>query len=203
MISSYTNVAGVGGAVVTYNLKNTIVDIESKDKKIEYDSMPVYYMDEEKALFPNEMTIVFPMRDASQYRLYKYSTYYKEDSLHFIKNNTDIGTYDYFFLYDGKNVFFFPDETTLKINDKEYILTISYDYSCDTHREYGEEWYDLTYSINSFELCELEEDLCVSNELLGVTYKTHGNLFKEYTEKVDGGIYDPYLAYGVSEKDFF
>ena len=94
-------------------------------------------------------------------------------------------------------------EKEIKINDKEYILTISYDYSCDTYREYGEEWYNLTYSINSFELCELEEDLCVSNELLGVTYKTHDDLFKEYTEKVDGGVYDPYLAYGVSEKDFF
>ena len=94
-------------------------------------------------------------------------------------------------------------EKEIKINDKEYILTISYDYSCDTHREYGVEWYNLTYSINSFELYELEEDLCVSNELLGVTYKTHDDLFKEYTEKVDGGVYDPYLAYGVSEKDFF
>lgn len=94
-------------------------------------------------------------------------------------------------------------EKEIKINDKEYILTISYDYSCDIHREYGEEWYNLTYSINSFELYELEEDLCVSNELLGVTYKTHGDLFKEHIGKVNGGIYDPYLVYGVSEKDFF
>lgn len=107
-------------AVVTYNLKEVIVDISSKDKKIEYDSTPVYYVDEEKVLFPSEMTIIFPMRDASQYRLYKFATYYKEDDLHFVKNNADIGTYDYFFLYDGKNMFFFPDETTLKINDKEY-----------------------------------------------------------------------------------
>ena len=48
------------------------------------------------------------------------STYYNEDGIHFIKNNTDLGHYTYFFLYDGAGMFFFPEETTLKINDKEY-----------------------------------------------------------------------------------
>lgn len=107
-------------AIITYNLKDSIVDLEAKDKKIEYDSIPVYYNEEEKVLFPNEMTIVFPLRDGSQFRLYKYATYYKEENLHYIKNNTDIGNYNYFFLYDGNDVFFFPDEVTLKINNKEY-----------------------------------------------------------------------------------
>ena len=107
-------------AIVTYNLKEAIVDLKAKDKKIEYDSIPVYYKDNENVLFPNEMTIVFPLRDGSQYRLYKYATYYKEDNLHYIKNNIDTGEYNYFFLYDGKDVFFFPEETTLKINNKEY-----------------------------------------------------------------------------------
>lgn len=107
-------------AIVTYNLRDSIVDLKAKDKKIEYDSIPVYYQEEEKVLFPSEMTIVFPLRDVSQYRLYKYATYYKEDNLQYIKNNIDVGNYSYFFLYDGKDVFFFPDEVTLKINDKEY-----------------------------------------------------------------------------------
>lgn len=107
-------------AIVTYNLKDSIVNLESKDKKIEYDSTPVYYAEEDKVIFPKEMTIVFPLRNGSQYRLYKYATYYKEDNLHYIKNNTDIGNYNYFFLFDGEDMFFFPDEVTLKINDKEY-----------------------------------------------------------------------------------
>lgn len=107
-------------AIVTYNLRDSIVDLEAKDKKIEYDSLPVYYMEEERVIFPNEMTIVFPLRDGSQYKLYKYATYYLEDNLHYIKNNTDVGNYNYFFLYDGKDVFFFPYEVTLKINNKDY-----------------------------------------------------------------------------------
>ena len=107
-------------AIITYNLKDSVVNLESKNKKIEYDSIPVYFKDEDKVLFPHEMTIVFPLREGSQFKLYKYAIYYKDDNLHYIKNNTDIGNYNYFFLYDGKDVFFFPDEVTLRIDGKDY-----------------------------------------------------------------------------------
>lgn len=107
-------------AIITYNLRDSIVDLEAKNKKIEYDSIPVYYEDMSKVVFPQEMSIVFPLRNGSQFRLYKYATYYLEDSVHFIKNNTDLNVYSDFFLYDGKSVFFFPEETTLKIDGKEY-----------------------------------------------------------------------------------
>lgn len=107
-------------AIITYNLKDSVVNLESKNKKIEYDSIPVYFKDEDKVLFPHEMTIVFPLREGSQFKLYKYAIYYKDDNLHYIKNNTDLGNYNYFFLYDGKDVFFFPDEVTLRIDGKDY-----------------------------------------------------------------------------------
>lgn len=107
--------------VVTYNLKDSIVDLEAKDKSGNLNSTPIYFNDEKKVIFPKEMSIIFPLRDGSQYRLYKYATYYYQDDVHFIKNNTDLGTYDYFFIYDGDDLFFFPNETTLYINDKEYM----------------------------------------------------------------------------------
>jgi len=106
-------------AILTYNLKNSIIDIEAKDKKVRYDSTPVYYQDEDKVLFPRQMTIVFPYEKA-QYKLYKYATYYVDENVHFIKNNIDVGNYNYFFLYDGKNMFFFPDEVTIKLGGKDY-----------------------------------------------------------------------------------
>ena len=52
--------------------------------------------------------------------MYKYSTYYEEEGIHYIKNNDDLSIYDFFFLYDGKDLFFFPDEVVLEINGKEY-----------------------------------------------------------------------------------
>ena len=108
-------------SIVTYNLREAIVSVEPKNKKIEGNRVPIYYKDMSKIIFPVEMTIAFPLRNGSQYRLYQYATYSNEDGVHFIKNNTDLGNYSNFFLYDGKSVFFFPDETILKINGKEHI----------------------------------------------------------------------------------
>ena len=108
-------------AIVSYNLKNVIVDIEGKDKKINYNSTPIYYLDEDRIIFPNEMSIVFPLKDGSQYRLYKYAVYEGIDKQYSIVNGKDSGVYNNFFLFDGEGLYFFPDEVTLKINDKDYV----------------------------------------------------------------------------------
>ena len=108
-------------SIITYNLKDAIVDVVAKDKLMDENSIPIYYQDKSNVIFPSEMNIVFPLKSGSQYKLYKYATYYNQDGTHFIKNNTDLGTYTNFFLYDGKDVFFFPEETTLMINGKEYV----------------------------------------------------------------------------------
>lgn len=107
-------------AVITYNLKGNIIEIAGKDKKIEYDATPVYYKDKEEVLFPKEMIVAMPLREGSQYRTYKYASYINADSIHSIKNGSDTGVYDYFFMYDGEELFFFPTEVTLSIDGKEY-----------------------------------------------------------------------------------
>jgi len=106
--------------IFTYNLKNLIVDFVPKDATIIDNKLPIYYEDMSKVVFPVEMSIVFPLRDGRQYKLYKYATYYNQDGVHFIKNNEDVGNYKDFFLFNGKDTFFFPDEVVLKIGDKEY-----------------------------------------------------------------------------------
>lgn len=123
-IPAYQYFAGIRNeytAIVTYNLKDSIVNVEPKDLKVELDSEPIYYMDKSKVIFPSEMNIAFPLLNGSQYKLHKYATYYKDNDVHFIKNNTTLGEYKFFFLYDGDDLFFFPDSVTLMIDNKEYI----------------------------------------------------------------------------------
>ena len=108
-------------AIITYNLKKVIVSVEGKDKKINYDSTPIYYQDEDMILFPNEMTIVFPLRSGIAYRLYKYTSYGIKDRVHKIISGNESDTYNHFFLYDGKGLYFFADKVPLKIDDKDYV----------------------------------------------------------------------------------
>ena len=123
-VSVYQYFGGVRNeytAIISYNLKDIIVSIEDKDKKINYDSTPIYYIDEDKIIFPNEMSIVFPLKDGSQYKVYKYATYEGIDKTYTLTSNGKSGVFNNFFLFDGEGLYFFPDEVTIKINDKDYI----------------------------------------------------------------------------------
>ena len=106
--------------VFTYNLKKALVDVSAKDAKINFGSIPIYYKDLSKVIFPREMSIVFPQSSGSQYKLSKYAIFYKLEEVNFIKSETNEENYSGFFLYNGDGLYFFPDETLLKINGKEY-----------------------------------------------------------------------------------
>ena len=107
-------------AVITYNLKKVIVDISSTKDKINYDSTPIYIAKEDKIIFPKEMTIAFPLRGGSQYKLYDYSVYERVNNESYITTGTDKSKYEYFFLFDGKGTYFFPESVTINIGEKEY-----------------------------------------------------------------------------------
>lgn len=107
-------------AIITYNLKNAIVDISSKKNKIAYNATPIYYEKENKIIFPKEMIIAFPLLGGSQYKLYNNSIYERKKEESYITTGYDTSKYEHFFLSDGKGIYFFPDPVTININDKEY-----------------------------------------------------------------------------------
>ena len=108
-------------AIITYNLRKNIVSIEGKDKNINYDSTPVYYQEEDRVLFPQEMSIVFPDSATKQYRLHKYTNYYELDNQYVLSNDNKQGRYNNFFIFDNEGLYFFSDEVTIKIDGKEYV----------------------------------------------------------------------------------
>ncbi len=108
-------------AIVTYNLKKVIIGIEGKDKKINYDSTPVYYKDEDRILFPEEMSIILPLKSGESHRLYKYATYGIKDEIHKITNGSLDIACSHFFLFDGTGLYFFSDKVTLSIEGMDDI----------------------------------------------------------------------------------
>ena len=154
-------------AIVTYNLKDSIVSVEPKNKKIEYDATPIYYKNKKEVIFPSEMLVAFPLKEGSQYKIYKYATYINDDSIHKIKNDTYIGKYDYFFLYDGEELFFFPDKVELKIDDKVYKELSSMSY-ISLVGGYTLTYYD--YESDTSEILEIEgKNVSVSSEFINVS----------------------------------
>ncbi len=111
-------------ATITRNLKKIIIEVEAKGEEIEYDATPIYYQDDDMVLFPSDMTIVFPLKGGTLYRLNKYTLYGVEDETHKLMYGTNSSDEGHFFLSDGSGLYFFSDKVDLKINDEDY-LTLS------------------------------------------------------------------------------
>ena len=94
-------------------------------------------------------------------------------------------------------------ESEITLNGEEYGMSATYEGGCyDDDRRYGVVNYYVSYNLVSFDLCNGETNVLITNEDLGVTEATHKELFKEHREEVEGEVYDYYDYYGVSRSDF-
>lgn len=110
-------------AVVSTNRKDLIVDFKTDDYDINFDSTPIYYQNKNKVIFPSNMSVVMPTLNCSEYLSKKYS-YLAVSKDNYIliteKYSNKLGKY---FLYDGRDLYFFIDEVKLKTNDEEITLS--------------------------------------------------------------------------------
>ncbi len=167
-------------AIISYNLKKDIVAIEGKDKKINYDATPIYLKNEDKVIFPSEMSAVFPLKDGVQYRLYKYTIYENIDNNYHLTSGKNSGSYNNFFIFDGEGLYFFPDEVTLKVNNKELVKL-----SANSYAEVVG-GYTLTYynkDKDEAKVLEIEgKEVTASNNYLDLSL--NNRYFKVYDKKV-------------------
>lgn len=94
-------------------------------------------------------------------------------------------------------------ESEITLNGEEYTIIVNYECGLDEgSKRHGILFYNIYYHLNSFEIYN-EDNTLITNEELGVTAKTHKDLFKDYSDEVEGKIYDYYDSNGVSRSDFF
>lgn len=167
-------------AQIVYNLKDVLVDFTPINRNVAFEVTPIYYKDSDKVIFPQDMNIVFPVTNGVQYKLYKYATYLNDNGTHKIKNSDYLNNYDLFFLYNGDDLFFFPDEVTLNMDGKEYVKLgkMSFVRLVDG---YTLEFYDKENDKADF--IEVEgKEITVTNDYMDV------NLSHKYLKKYDSKI---------------
>jgi hypothetical protein len=79
---------------------------------------PIYYEGKKKAIFPNVMSVVLPTNERRQYKINRY-TIIDGDASHSILTGVKLN-YALIdaFLYDGHDVYFFPDGGKITYGDK-------------------------------------------------------------------------------------
>lgn len=107
-------------ANVSFNRDNKIMDLVPKGLTIEYNSIPIYYSSSDRVIFPKGMDIVFPLKDVMEYHMDKYGVYYRDDNVNYLGDSGSFKDYNYFFIYDYKDLYFFIDDVDIYIDDVYY-----------------------------------------------------------------------------------
>jgi len=122
----YTYFAGVkveDDFNIKLNRKKEIIEL-SPTKEIKLNTI-IYNGEKNKAIFPNDMTIVLGNKAYAQLKVNKYTSLtYDESNTRYLLKTTDYEKeLNNFFLYDGIDLYFFPESTVLSINEEKILLS--------------------------------------------------------------------------------
>ena len=128
-----------------------------EDGQVVYlDSTPMYYKDIlGKSLLPKEMELVVP--DSATYKLNKFTNVIEENNKITLKklNSSKTKDIDNGFLFDGNDLYFFLDDTTITVGNKDYELpALSY---AIVNYKTNVELYN--YDTNEYTMIQDEESL--------------------------------------------
>ena len=107
---------------ISKDRKNVIKELKPQTKEITLDETPIYYQKKDIIIFPKDMSVIMPTLNCQEYLSpsYSYITYQKGIyNLTTIKYNKKLNHY---FLYDGRDLYFFIEPITLTIGDEEIKL---------------------------------------------------------------------------------
>ena len=110
-------------AVVTTNRRKEVVDFKPKEIGIEFDSTPIYYNNEAKVILPKDMSVVMPTLSCAEYLSKGYSVITYNNNIYNLLTKNYNNKLNHYFFYDSKDLYFFIEEVTLKVNDKEIKLS--------------------------------------------------------------------------------
>lgn len=145
-------------AIVSENRKKVIIDFKPQEVKVNLDSTPIYYQQKDTVIFPQNMSVVMPTLSCAEYlsEAYSYITY--QDKIYNLTTNRYNNKLNHYFLYDGKDLYFFIEPVNLTINNEtislsplsyviaRYNKTISYyDKKTDTYKT-------ITLTDNNFKI---------------------------------------------------
>lgn len=108
---------------ISKNRKDVIVDIKPQDIKVNYDSTPVYYQNKDIVILPKNMSVVMPTLSCAEYlsKGYSYITY--ENGIYNLTTDKYNKKLNHYFLYDGKDLYFFIEPVILTVNNEKIELS--------------------------------------------------------------------------------
>ena len=117
---------------LTFTRKEGLTELKATDRKVTLDSTPVYYSDENgKVIFPEDMAVVYPNNNGMMYRINHFADLTEENGEIYLETNlatkTNKSKLEKAFLYDGQDLYFFLERTSITVNGTTYeVSPLSY-----------------------------------------------------------------------------
>lgn len=162
-------------AKISRNRNNVVLDFENSESVVSLDSTPVYLKDSDNVIFPKEMSIVFPLKN-TEYRVSALAEVYKENDLYYLNIRNLNKMFDHIFYFDGNNLYFFVDNVTLVVGDRNIELSPMSYVSC-SYLNFVE-YYDRENDI--FETIDITNDnVIVKNDYMSIDVGSDKVIFKD------------------------
>lgn len=157
------------------NKKDVILEYDNSNFAVSLDSTPVYISESDNTIFPKEMSIVFPLVD-KQYQVNALAEVYKENNLYYLNIRKMNKNFDHIFYYDGNNLYFFVDNVTLVVGNREIKLSPMSYVSC-SYLNFVE-YYDKENDI--FEIIDItNEKVLVKNDYMTIDVASDKVIYKD------------------------
>ena len=109
---------------ITLSRENDITKVSLGDVNLKLDSTPMYYDDiENKVLFPETMSIIFPNQNGVIYKISRFSNIFYNTETAYLENRKEDIPLHHAFLYDGQDLYFFLEKVTLKYGEETVELS--------------------------------------------------------------------------------
>lgn len=112
---------------LTLSRKEGITELNVQDIELELNSSPIYYAKEPKLLLPEDMAIISPYDNGKMQKVKHFSNIKDEEYAVFLniynENKEKVIDITNSFLYDGDNIYIFPNGATIMCGTDTYVIT--------------------------------------------------------------------------------
>lgn len=185
-------------AKIGRNRKGVVLNFEAKDFAASLDSTPVYInkKDTTEVIFPKEMAMFFPIKN-KVYQVDALSNLYIKNDLVYLRLKRLDKAFDHMFLYDGRDLYFFIDNTTLVIGTKEIPLSPMSYVSCSYTNML--EYYDK--ENDKYEIIPLtDERVYVKNDYMNIDVTLDKVIYKDSFYLLGGNFSNYQKITDIEEK---
>ncbi len=107
---------------ITLDSSSGITKLEANGEEMDLESEPLYYKGIDKVIFPKEMAVVFPLSSGQQRKINEFTTLDASNGGMYLVNTNLNYPISNAFLFDGNNLYFFLEDTTVKVGEIEITV---------------------------------------------------------------------------------